>query len=57
MNAMKGVLATAGIILVGVVGWWVLKMLFGAAFYVILIVLMIGGGLYLYAKAQRRARR
>ena len=53
MNGVKVVLATVGLILLGMVAWWVVKLVFGAAFYVIFGALVVGGGMYLYAKAKR----
>ncbi|GAA2628967.1 hypothetical protein GCM10010399_70830 [Dactylosporangium fulvum] len=53
MNAVKILLATAALILVGIVAWWLIKMLFGAVFYLIVGALVVGGGWYLYNKIKR----
>lgn len=57
MNAVRVVLVTIGLILVGMVAWWLVKMLFGLAFYLILGLIVVAGGYYLYAKATRPTRR
>ncbi len=53
MNGVKAGLATVGLILVGMFAWWLIKMLFGAAIYVMVGALVAGGALCLYAKANR----
>ncbi|MDG6104456.1 hypothetical protein Daura_07765 [Dactylosporangium aurantiacum] len=57
MNGVRAVLVTAGIILVGMVAWWLVKLLFGLAFYLIFGLIVIAGGYYLYQKATRPTRR
>lgn len=57
MNGVRVVLATIGLILVGMLAWWVVKLVFGAAFYLILGVIVVAGGYYLYTRAARPTRR
>ena len=56
-NGVRVVLATIGLILVGMVAWWVVKVLFGLAFYLILGLIVIAGGYYLYTKMTQPTRR
>ena len=53
MNGVRVVLATIGLILVGMLAWWVLKLVFGLAFYLILGVIVVAGGYYLVTRAAR----
>jgi hypothetical protein len=57
MNGVRVVLVTIGLILVGMLAWWVLKLLFGLAFYLILGLIVVAGGYYLYTRATRPTRR
>ena len=44
MNGVRVVLATIGIIVIGVIAWWLVKLVFGLAFYLILGLIVIAGG-------------
>jgi hypothetical protein len=57
MNGVRVVLATIGLILVGMVAWWVVKVFFGLALYLILGVIVVAGGYYLVVRAARPTRR
>ncbi|MEV0126962.1 hypothetical protein AB0H83_00620 [Dactylosporangium sp. NPDC050688] len=57
MNGVRVVLMTIGIILVGMVAWWLVKLLFGLAFYLVLGLVVLAGGYYLFLKATRPTRR
>ena len=57
MNGVRVVLATIGFILVGMIAWWLVKVLFGMAFYLILGMIVVAGGYYLYVKATGPTRR
>jgi hypothetical protein len=47
------VLVVAGLFVVGVVGWWLLKALIGVFFYILVGAVLVGGGIYLYGRAKR----
>ncbi|GAA3187125.1 hypothetical protein ACFO1B_11375 [Dactylosporangium siamense] len=57
MNGVRVVLATIGIIVIGMIAWWLIKLVFGLAFYLILGLIVIAGGYYLYTKATQPTRR
>ncbi len=57
MNGVRIVLVTIGLILVGMFAWWLVKMLFGLAFYLILGLIVVAGGYYLATRAARPTRR
>lgn len=57
MNGVRVVLVTIGLILIGMVAWWLVKMLFGLVFYLILGLIVVAGGYYLYVRATRPIRR
>jgi hypothetical protein len=57
MNGVRVVLATIGLILVGMVAWWIIKLVFGLAFYLILGLIVVAGGYYLFTKATGPTRR
>jgi hypothetical protein len=48
MNTLKTVLVVAGLIMVGVAAWWLLKLVFGLALYLIVGALVVGIGWYAY---------
>ncbi|HEX6498945.1 MAG TPA: hypothetical protein VF054_07910 [Micromonosporaceae bacterium] len=50
---MRALLAVAGLVLVGLVAWWLLKALIGLLFYVLVGALVVGGVVYLYSRARR----
>ena len=56
-NGVRVVLATIGLILVGMVAWWIIKLVFGLAFYLILGLIVVAGGYYLFTKATGPTRR
>jgi hypothetical protein len=56
MNVVKAVLVVAGLILVGMVAWALLKLLFGLVLYLIVGALVVGGGWYLYDRYGRSTR-
>ena len=47
------VLGVVGLIVVGAIAWWVIKVLIGLVFYLIVGAAVIGGGAYLYGRARR----
>jgi hypothetical protein len=57
MNGVRVVLATIGIIVIGMIAWWLVKLVFGLAFYLILGLIVIAGGYYLYTKTTQPTRR
>ncbi len=46
-------LCIAALIVIGAVAWWVIKVVLGAVFYLIIGAAVVGGGIYLYGKAKR----
>jgi hypothetical protein len=46
-------LAIVGVVVVGVVAWWLIKVLLGLFFYLVVGALVVGGGIYLYHRAKR----
>jgi len=46
-------LIVAGLVVVGVLGWALIKVLFSLFFYVLVGALLVGGGIYLYGRAKR----
>jgi hypothetical protein len=48
----KLLVAVVALIVIGVVGWWLIKALSGLVFYLIVGALIVGGGIYLYGKAR-----
>jgi hypothetical protein len=46
-------LVLVGLVIAGVVAWWVIKALLGVFFYVLVGAAIVGGGMYLYGKAKR----
>jgi hypothetical protein len=56
MNVVKVVLATIGLILVGMIAWALIKLVFGFVFQLFLGALLVGGCWYLYTKAKRSGR-
>jgi hypothetical protein len=57
MNGLRVVLATIGLIVLGMIAWWLVKLVFGLAFYLILGVIVVAGGYYLYTRATGPTRR
>ncbi|MET7421717.1 hypothetical protein [Dactylosporangium sp. NPDC005555] len=57
MNGVRVVLTTIGIILVGMLAWWLVKLVFSLASYLILGLIVVAGGYYLYTRATRPTRR
>jgi hypothetical protein len=57
MNGLRVVLATIGLIALGMIAWWLVKLVFGLAFYLILGVIAVAGGYYLYTRATGPTRR
>jgi hypothetical protein len=45
-----------GILLVGIVAWWVVKLLLGLVFYVMVGVIVVGGVMYLARKSKGSLR-
>ncbi len=41
-----------GLIVVGAIAWWVIKVLVGLVFYLIVGAAVVAGGAYLYGKAR-----
>lgn len=56
MNAVKAIVVVAGLILVGMVAWWLVKLLFSLVLYLLVGVLVVGGGWYLFDRYGRSAR-
>jgi hypothetical protein len=48
----KLLVAVVALIVIGMVGWWLIKTLFGLAFYLIVGALIVAGGIYLVGKAR-----
>jgi uncharacterized protein (DUF983 family) len=60
MNGMQSshplrtfVLCIVGLIVVGAIAWWVVKVLLGLVFYLLVGAAVVGGGAYLYGKAKQ----
>jgi hypothetical protein len=49
---VKLVVALVALIIIGMVGWWLIKTLIGLAFYLIVGALLVIGGIYLVGKAR-----
>jgi uncharacterized membrane protein SirB2 len=49
-------LVVAGLIVAGFVAIWVIKALLGIIFYIVVGALVVGGGMYLYARTKRAIR-
>jgi len=56
MNALKAVLVVIGLIMVGMIAWWVLKLVFGLVLYLIVGALVVGGAWLLYTRYGRSAK-
>lgn len=52
----NAVLTIAGLVVAGVVAWWLIKALIGVIFYILVGALVVGGAVYLYGKAKRSIR-
>jgi hypothetical protein len=50
------VLTVAGVVVVGLVAWWVIQALLGIVFYVIVGALIVGGAIYVTGRAKRAIR-
>ncbi|MEV8512976.1 hypothetical protein [Dactylosporangium sp. NPDC051484] len=48
MNALKAVLVIVGLIVVGMLAWWLLKLVFSLALYLIVGALVVGACWYAY---------
>jgi len=46
-------LIVAGLVVVGVLGWALIKVLFSLFFYVLVGAALVGGGIYVYGRAKR----
>jgi hypothetical protein len=59
MNVLKAVLVVVGLIVVGMLAWWLLKLLLSVVLYIIIGALVVGGVWYAYNRYGRpeRARR
>lgn len=42
----------AGIVIVGLVAWWLIKMLLSLTLYLVVGILVVGGAVYLYQRAK-----
>jgi hypothetical protein len=47
------VLVVVGLFVVGAIGWWLLHLIIGAFFYILLGALIVGVGVYLYGRAKK----
>ena len=45
-------LSVVGLVIVGLVAWWLIKLLLGVVLYLLVGALVIGGGVYLYHRAK-----
>jgi hypothetical protein len=46
-------LLVAGLFVVGVVGWWLLKAVIGVLFYILVGAVVVGGAIFIYGRAKR----
>jgi len=46
-------LIVVGLVLVGVLGWALIKLVFSLFFYILVGAVLVGGGIYLYGRAKR----
>ena len=49
---LRVVLGIVGLVVVGAIAWWVVKVVLGLLFYLIVGALVVGGAVYLYGKTK-----
>lgn len=52
----NALLAIAGLIVVGVIAWWIIKALLFLIFYLAIGAVVVGGAIYVYGRAKRSLR-
>jgi uncharacterized membrane protein SirB2 len=52
----NAVLTIGGLVVAGVVAWWLIAALFHVVFYILVGAIVVGGAMYLYGKAKRSIR-
>ncbi|MGI5244710.1 hypothetical protein [Dactylosporangium sp. CA-139066] len=53
MNILKAVLVVIGLIVVGMIAWWLLKLVLSALLYIIIGALVVGGVWFAYNRYAR----
>jgi hypothetical protein len=56
VNILKAVLVVIGLIMVGMLAWWLLKVLLSLVLYIIIGALVVGGVWYAYNRYGRPTR-
>ena len=47
------VLCVVGLIVVGAIAWWAIKLILGLVFYLVIGAAVVAGGVYCYGRARR----
>ena len=49
----KFLMVVVGLFVAGFIAWWLIRVLFSVAIYLIIGAVVVGGGVYLYGRAKR----